>query len=191
MILCETRPPFYIVYILMDSDPNWKACHQQIWLATNIKFAGVISMVAHTSDICLMWRSAYVDHQEFVLSWIEEKSKFYGLFISRRNHNPYENGNNWTRATQGMTYMPLIGTLSVIVWTTRFREKWNMVKIDDPQWGTKKSDQSTGDRQIIDGSQIEDGCHVGWAVTERNLPPVALNEPPKYQTSRPRRWSEN
>jgi hypothetical protein len=34
----------YIVYrnvMLMDSDPKWKACHQQIWLATNIKFAGV------------------------------------------------------------------------------------------------------------------------------------------------------
>jgi hypothetical protein len=28
---------------------------------------------------------------------------------------------------------PPIGTLSVGVWTIRFREKWNMVKIDDPQ----------------------------------------------------------
>jgi hypothetical protein len=63
-----------------------------------------------------------------------------------------------------------------------------MVKIDDPQWhewGTKKSDQSTDVRQIIDGNQIQDGCHssrVGWVavlVIERNIPPVTPNEPPK------------
>jgi hypothetical protein len=29
--------------------------------------------------------------------------------------------------------MPPIGTLSVGVWMIRVREKWNMVKIDDPQ----------------------------------------------------------
>jgi hypothetical protein len=42
--LSETRPPFYVVhfvYILRDFDPTSKACHQQIRLATNIKFAGV------------------------------------------------------------------------------------------------------------------------------------------------------
>jgi hypothetical protein len=40
----ETSPPFYIVihfvYILMDFYPTSKTCHQQIWLATNMKFAG-------------------------------------------------------------------------------------------------------------------------------------------------------
>jgi hypothetical protein len=55
--------------------------------------------------------------------------------------------------------MPPIGTLSVGVWKKRLRENWDMVKIDDPQWGTKKSDQSTGVQQIIDGNQIQDGCH--------------------------------
>jgi hypothetical protein len=42
---------------------------------------------------------------------------------------------------QGVTYA-LIGTLSVGAWTIRLREMWNMVKIDDLQRGTKKSDQS-------------------------------------------------
>jgi hypothetical protein len=54
-----------------------------------------------------------------------------------------------------------------------------------------------GIRQIMDGNQIQDGCHsghVGWAVAlviERNLPPVTPNVPPKNQTCRPRRWSKN
>jgi hypothetical protein len=47
--------------------------------------------------------------------------------------------------------MPPIGTLSVGVWMIRFREKWNMVKIDDPQHptigGIKKS--SNNDQKII------------------------------------------
>jgi hypothetical protein len=39
-----------------------------------------------------------------------------------------------TRTMQGVAYaLPPIGTLSVGVWMIRFREKWNMVKIDDPQ----------------------------------------------------------
>jgi hypothetical protein len=33
--------------------------------------------------------------------------------------------------------MPPIGTLPVGVWTIRFREKWNMVKIDDPNEAPK------------------------------------------------------
>jgi hypothetical protein len=37
-----------------------------------------------------------------------------------------------TRTTQGMAYAPS-GKLSVGVWKIRFREKWNMVTIDDPQ----------------------------------------------------------
>jgi hypothetical protein len=37
-----------------------------------------------------------------------------------------------TRATQGVAYVPS-GKLSVGVWKIRFREKWNMVKFDDPQ----------------------------------------------------------
>jgi hypothetical protein len=41
----ETRPPFcavvHFVYILMDPDPTLIACHQNIRLATNMKFAGV------------------------------------------------------------------------------------------------------------------------------------------------------
>jgi hypothetical protein len=51
----ETRPPFcsvvHFVYILMDPDPNWKACHQQIRLATNIKFAGV-NIYGHPNIWC-------------------------------------------------------------------------------------------------------------------------------------------
>jgi hypothetical protein len=43
--MVEKRPPFYIVvhfeYILTDLDPTTKARHQQIRLATNMKFAGV------------------------------------------------------------------------------------------------------------------------------------------------------
>jgi hypothetical protein len=37
----------------------------------------------------------------------------------------------YTRATAW--HMPPIGTLTVGVWKIRLREKWNMVKIDDPQ----------------------------------------------------------
>jgi hypothetical protein len=37
-----------------------------------------------------------------------------------------------TTATQGVAYAPS-GKLSVGVWNIRFREKWNMVKIDDQQ----------------------------------------------------------
>jgi hypothetical protein len=51
--------------------------------------------------------------------------------------------------------------LPVGVWKIRLREKWNMVKIDDPKRGNTKSDQSTGVRQIIDGNQIQDGCRSG------------------------------
>jgi hypothetical protein len=43
-IRCETRPPYctvvHFVYILMDPDQTWKACHKQIRLE-NMKFAGV------------------------------------------------------------------------------------------------------------------------------------------------------
>jgi hypothetical protein len=109
-------------------------------------------------------------------------------------------GPNFDRKQRLLTYkskgqckawhMPPIGTLSVGVWTIRFREKWNMVKIDDP----KQSDQLTGIRHIIDGNQIQDGYHsghFGWAVIERNLPPVTPNEPPKNQTSRRRITRQN
>jgi hypothetical protein len=40
-------------------------------------------------------------------------------------------------------HMPPSGKLSVGIWKIRFREKWNMVKTDDSQWVTKKSEQST------------------------------------------------
>jgi hypothetical protein len=42
----------------------------------------------------------------------------------------------WCKLIQGQCkawHMPLIGTLSAGVWTISVREKWNMVKIDDPQ----------------------------------------------------------
>jgi hypothetical protein len=89
---------------------------------------------------------------------------------------------------------PPSGTLSVGVWTIRFKEKWNMLKIDDPQCGTKKSDQSTGVCQIIDGNQIQDGCHVGWAaelMMEKNLPLIIPNKPHKHRMNRPRHLSSN
>jgi hypothetical protein len=56
--------------------------------------------------------------------------------------------------------MPLSGKLSVGVWKIRLRVKWSIVKIDDPQIATKKiGPVDTGVRQIIDGNQIQDGCH--------------------------------
>jgi hypothetical protein len=39
--------------------------------------------------------------------------------------------------------MPPSGKLSVGIWKIRLREKWNMVKIDDSQRATIKSDHST------------------------------------------------
>jgi hypothetical protein len=51
----ETRPPFctvvHFVYILMDPDPTWKACHQHIRLATNVTFAGV-NIYGHPNIWC-------------------------------------------------------------------------------------------------------------------------------------------
>jgi hypothetical protein len=41
-----------------------------------------------------------------------------------------------TRATQGVAYAPS-GKLSVGVWKIRFREKWNMVKIDETETKSK------------------------------------------------------
>jgi hypothetical protein len=59
--------------------------------------------------------------------------------------------------------MPPSGKLSVGVWKIRFREKWNMVKIDDPQSMSheKIGSVNAGVRQIIDGNQIQDGCRSG------------------------------
>jgi hypothetical protein len=58
--------------------------------------------------------------------------------------------------------MPPNGKLSVGIWKIRFREKWNMVKIDDPPMSHKKiGPVDAGVRQIIDGNQIKDGCHSG------------------------------
>jgi hypothetical protein len=56
--------------------------------------------------------------------------------------------------------MPPSGKLSVGVWKIRLREKWNMVKIDDPQ---KIGPVNAGICQIIDGNQIQDGCCSGHA----------------------------
>jgi hypothetical protein len=85
----ETRPPcctvVHFTYILMNPDPNWKACHQHIRLATNMKFAGV-NIYGHPNIWCEDQHR--VDHQEFFLSsWIQEKSTIYQTF-SRTNHNP-------------------------------------------------------------------------------------------------------
>jgi hypothetical protein len=55
VLIEETRPPFctvvHFVYILMDPDPTWKACHQHIRLATNMKFAGV-NIYGHPNIWC-------------------------------------------------------------------------------------------------------------------------------------------
>jgi hypothetical protein len=64
----------------MDPDPTWKACHQHIRLATNMKFAG-INIYGH-ANISLMWRSdlELKRNRQFWLSvW---------LTFSRTNHNP-------------------------------------------------------------------------------------------------------
>jgi predicted NAD/FAD-dependent oxidoreductase len=46
-----------------------------------------------------------------------------------------------TRATQGVAYAPEWEV--VCGYMEDIREKWNMVKVDDPQLATKKLDQST------------------------------------------------
>jgi hypothetical protein len=52
-----------------------------------------------------------------------------------------------------MAYAP---EWEVCVWKIRFREKWNMVKMN-PKIGLVDA----GVRQIIDGNQIQDGCRSG------------------------------
>jgi hypothetical protein len=60
--------------------------------------------------------------------------------------------------------MPPSGKLSVGIWKIRFREKWNMVKIDDPNEPQKIGPLDAGVCPLIDGNQIQDGgCsgHLG------------------------------
>jgi hypothetical protein len=64
---------------------------------------------------------------------------------------------------QGVAYAPS-GKFSVGIWKIRFREKWNMVKIDDPPISHRNiGPVDAGVRQIIDGNQIQDGCRSGHA----------------------------
>jgi hypothetical protein len=51
-----------------------------------------------------------------------------------------------------------------------------------------------GVRRLIDGNQIQDRGHLGWAaelIIERNIPLLTPNEPHKNQINRPRRLSCN
>jgi hypothetical protein len=63
--------------------------------------------------------------------------------------------------------MPPIGTLSVGVWTIRFREKWNMVKIDDPQ-----RNPWTEHRPLKHGSVRGLGWSVGVKVPGIQITPA-------------------
>jgi hypothetical protein len=75
----ETRPPFctvvHFVYILIDPDPTWKACPQQIRLTTDMKFAG-INIYGHLNIWC--------EDQHRLTT---KKSTILETFC-RRNHNP-------------------------------------------------------------------------------------------------------
>jgi hypothetical protein len=47
----ETTILVHVMYILMDPDQNWKACHQHIRLVTNMKFGGV-NIYGHPNIWC-------------------------------------------------------------------------------------------------------------------------------------------
>jgi hypothetical protein len=57
--------------------------------------------------------------------------------------------------------MPPSGKLSVGVWKITFGEKWNMVKIDDPNEPPKIRPVNPGVGQKINGNQIQDGGQSG------------------------------
>jgi hypothetical protein len=89
--LCETRPSFCttsstFVYILMDPDPNWKACHQHIWLATNMKFA-VVNIYGRPNIWCEDQHR--LTTKKFFYLELKRNLQFYRpCGFSRTNHNP-------------------------------------------------------------------------------------------------------
>jgi hypothetical protein len=83
----ETRPPFctivHFVYILMDPDPNWKACHQHIRLTTYMKFAGV-NICGHPN----IWSEDQHSLTTKNFFYLELKRNRQLYRLSRTNHNP-------------------------------------------------------------------------------------------------------
>jgi hypothetical protein len=68
--------------------------------------------------------------------------------------------------------MPLSGTLSVGAWTIRFREKWDMVKIDDLQLGTKKSAETKSKMAAI-AAMLDERRRWSLEGTFLQLPPMS------------------
>jgi hypothetical protein len=84
----ETKPPFctvvHFMYILMDPDPNWKACHQHIRLAKNLKFAGV-NIYGHPNIWCEDQHR--LTTKKFFSLELKRNRKFYRLSAEQTNHN--------------------------------------------------------------------------------------------------------
>jgi hypothetical protein len=103
VLIEETRPPFctvvHFVYILMDPAPTWKACHQHIRLATNMKFAG-INIYGHPNIWCED-QHRLTTKNLFYLE-LKKNRQVYKLLAEeitiRLPAPPMTNGNNYEKA---------------------------------------------------------------------------------------------
>jgi hypothetical protein len=87
------------MYILMDPDPNWKACHQHnIRLATNMKFAGV-NVYGHPNIWCEDQHR--LTTKKFFYLELKRNRQFYKLLAEqitiRLPAPPMTNGNNYEK----------------------------------------------------------------------------------------------